>query len=81
MEKLPRHRPFRHFENSRRMLIDCELSTCPHCGERLKPRHSRHMRKSVQTLKGPVWVTGKSKKCVNRNVRTRGSTIMQVGSA
>jgi hypothetical protein len=23
------------------------------------------MRKNVQTLKGPVWVTGKSKKCVN----------------
>ena len=65
MEKLPRHRPFRHFENPRRLLIDCELSTCPHCGDELKPRHSRHMRKSVQTLKGPVWVTGKSKKCVN----------------
>ena len=65
MEKLPRHRPYRHFENQRRLLIDCELSMCPHCGAELKPRHSRHMRKNVQTLKGPVWVTGKSKKCVN----------------
>ena len=65
MEKLPRHRPYRHFENQQRLLIDCELSVCPHCGAELKPRHSRHMRKNVQTLKGPVWVTGKSKKCVN----------------
>ena len=65
MEKQPRHRPFRHFENPRRLLIDCELNVCPHCGEELKLRRSRHMRKSVQTLKGPVWVTGKSKKCVN----------------
>jgi hypothetical protein len=65
MDKLPRHRPYRHFENQQRVLIDCELSMCPHCGAELKPRHSRHMRKTVQTLKGPVWVTGKSKKCVN----------------
>ena len=65
MENLPRHRPYRHFENPQRLLIDCELGVCPHCGAELKPRRSRHMRKSVQTLKGPVWVTGKSKKCVN----------------
>lgn len=79
MEKQPRHRPYRHFENQQRLLIDCELNVCPHCGAELKPRHSRHMRKNVQTLEGPVWVTGKSKKCVNPKCSHTGENYYASG--
>lgn len=65
MEKQPRHRVHREFANARRLLVECELSNCPVCGSVLKPRRPWHMRKTVQTLKGPLYVAGKSKECVN----------------
>jgi hypothetical protein len=73
MEKAPRHRPYREFENAQRLLLDCELSACPSCGEKLKPRRPWHMRKSVQTLKGPILLAGKSKECVNPECAEYGS--------
>jgi len=65
MAKQPRHRPIRKFENAKRLILECELETCPHCGETLKPRNTWHMRKTVQTLDGPVFIGGKTKECVN----------------
>ena len=64
MEKQPRHRPRRHFADARRIIVECELERCVHCGQVLAPRRAWHMRKTVQTLQGPVFVAGKSKRCV-----------------
>ena len=65
MGKQPRHRPYRKFENTKRLILECELEQCPHCGEVLKPRNTWHMRKTVQTLEGPVFIGGKTKECQN----------------
>jgi hypothetical protein len=65
MEKQPRHRPNRKFENANRLMLECELTACPHCGEALQARRTWHMRKTIQTLEGPVFVAGKTKKCAN----------------
>jgi len=65
MAKQPRHRPVRLFPDAERKIIECELEFCVHCGERLQPRKAWHMRKSVQTMKGPLFVAGKSKECAN----------------
>ena len=65
MTKQPRHRPRRVFENAERLIVECDLSECPHCGQALKARNTWHMRKTVQTLKGPVIVGGKTRECAN----------------
>lgn len=65
MQKQPRHRPRRRFAEARRILVECELNECVHCGVALVPRKAWHARKYVQTMKGPVFVAGKSKECAN----------------
>jgi hypothetical protein len=65
MEKQPRHRPHRVFENAKHQIVDCELDSCPSCGSALKPRRPWHMSKTVQTMNGALFVAGKSKECVN----------------
>ena len=65
MEKLPRHRPHREYPDAKQIIIECDLDTCPRCDSVLKPRQPWHIRKTVQTLKGPVFVVGKSKECAN----------------
>lgn len=67
MTSQPRHRPFRRFPEAPRRIYDCDFEVCPHCGERLRPRRPWHMRKTVQTLDGPLFVAGKSKECPNPN--------------
>jgi hypothetical protein len=61
----PRHRPQRRFPEAERRIIECDLDTCVHCDQPLHPRKRWHMRKTVQTLQGPVFVAGKSKECIN----------------
>lgn len=65
MAKQPRHRPTRVFENAKRVILECDLSECPHCGQALKSRNTWHMRKTVQTMKGPLIVGGKTRECAN----------------
>jgi hypothetical protein len=65
MEKQPRHRPKRAFPDAERIIVECELEACPHCGQPLKSRKPWHMRKTVQTLNGAKFVAGKSKTCAN----------------
>jgi len=65
MQKRPRHRPHREFPHAKRILVDCDLDTCPICKNALKARLPWHMRKTIQTLNGPVFVAGKSKECLN----------------
>lgn len=65
MEGRARHRPQRRFPEAKRIIVECELERCVHCGSSLVNRNTWHMKKYVQTLQGPVFVAGKSKKCVN----------------
>ncbi len=59
----PRHRPRRSYPDAKRMIVECELKKCIHCGEQLVPSDTWHVRKTVQTMQGPLFVAGKSKKC------------------
>ena len=61
--KRPRHRPQRSYRDAERVIVECELETCVHCGRPLVPSGTWHMRKYVQTMKGPLFVAGKSKIC------------------
>lgn len=65
MDKLPACRPSRRFPEAERVMVECDLSECIHCGQPLVARKPWYMRKTVQTMEGPVFVAGKSKKCVN----------------
>lgn len=72
MTKQPRHRPHRKFKKEKRLIIECELEECPHCGEVLKPRNTWHMRKRVQTLEGPIFIGGKTKECISEKCNHPG---------
>jgi len=63
MKKRPSHRPQRSYPDAERVILECELEECVHCGGALVPSGTWHMRKYVQTMKGPLFVAGKSKKC------------------
>lgn len=63
--KLPRHRPQRHFPEAKRIIVKCELNSCIHCKGKLVSLPSWHMRKTIQTLNGAVFVAGKGKECAN----------------
>jgi hypothetical protein len=63
--KKPRHRPQRSFPDAQRIIVECELTECIHCGNNLVKRRAWHMRKTVQTMNGAVFVAGKSKECKN----------------
>src|SRR6266511_2645318 len=65
MEKQPRNRPSRRFADAKRLIIPCDRQTCLHCGQPLTPRKTWYVKKYVQTLDGPVFVAGKSNRCVN----------------
>ena len=73
MDKYPASRPARRFPQAERLLIDCDFDTCIHCGHPLVARKPWYMRKTVQTMAGPVFVAGKSKKCVNPDCTHEGS--------
>jgi Transposase, Mutator family len=65
MAKQPKHRLHRAFPEAKRVIVECDLDACPHCGSSLKPRKPWHSRKYVQTLTGPLFVAGRSKECAN----------------
>jgi len=65
MEKRPRHRPSRKYPDAQRRIFVSELNTCIHCGAELKLRPNWHMRKTVQTMKGPLFLAGRAKVCTN----------------
>ena len=72
MRKQPRHRPRRRFPNAKRVIVECELEECIHCGQPLVSGKTWHVRKTVQTMDGPLFVAGKSKKCANPDCRHCG---------
>lgn len=65
MSNQPAHRPERSYTNSERVIVECELKKCVHCGQTLESSRTWHMRKHVQTMEGPLFVAGKSKQCTN----------------
>lgn len=65
MNKQPRHRPRRIFPNAKRVIVDCELENCVDCGQPLVAGRSWHTHKTIQTLDGPLFVAGQSKRCTN----------------
>jgi hypothetical protein len=72
MKKQARHRPTRHFEEVKREIVECDLENCPHCGETLRARNTWHMKKTVQTLTGPVFIAGKTRECANPSCEHSG---------
>lgn len=72
MEKRPRHRPHREYPDAKRLVLAPEIESCPICGHALKSRRNWHTRKTIQTLKGPLFVAGRSKECLNPACRNLG---------
>ena len=79
MEKRARHRPQRSYPNAERVIIACELETCIHCNSALKMGRAWHMRKTVQTMNGPLFVAGKSKECQNQACSHEGQRYYATG--
>jgi len=65
MEKQPRHRPERRFPEAKRQIFTCDVKVCVHCGAELKSRPNWHAQKTIQTLKGPLFLAGRAKVCTN----------------
>ena len=65
MEKRPRHRIVRRYPEAKRQIFVSELNTCAHCGAELKLRPNWHVRKTIQTMQGPLFLAGRAKMCVN----------------
>ena len=65
MEKRPRHRPIRKYPDAKRQIFNCEQNVCVHCGSELKFRPNWHMRKTIQTMSGPLFLAGRAKMCTN----------------
>src|SRR5262249_19728054 len=74
MDKPPRHRPQRQFPTAPRLIIPCDRETCLHCGQPLEHRKTWYVKKYVQTLAGPLFVAGKSNRCVNPTCPHPGAT-------
>jgi hypothetical protein len=72
MEKRPRHRPHREYQGAKRVILAPEVVECPMCGQELKSRRNWHSRKTIQTLKGPLFVAGRSKECQEKTCRNYG---------
>jgi hypothetical protein len=72
MSQQPRHRPQRRYPNAPRVILESELDSCLHCRKPLQARIAWHMRKTIQTLQGPLFVAGKSRQCTNPTCRHAG---------
>ncbi|UYD25376.1 hypothetical protein HGR01_29025 [Tolypothrix sp. PCC 7712] len=57
--KKPCHRPQRSFPDAQRIIVECELDKCIHCGKNLVNHRAWNMRKTVQTMSGGVFVVSK----------------------
>lgn len=73
MEKRARHRPQRKYPEAKRQIFVSEVNNCAHCGAELKLRPNWHVRKTIQTMKGPQFLAGRAKVCVNAKCRHAGT--------
>ena len=65
MEKRVRQRPKRRYPEAKRQIFVSEVNVCAHCGTELKLRPNWHVRKTIQTLNGPLFLAGRAKICTN----------------
>jgi len=72
MSKRPAHRPQRRYPDAERVIIECELEECIHCGGKLECSGTWHVRKYVQTMGVPLFVAGKSKQCGSPDCTHKG---------
>ena len=72
MKKRPRHRPTRKYPGVKRQIYVSEVSHCVHCGSELRVRRNWHMRKTIQTMKGPLVIAGRAKECANEKCAHTG---------
>jgi hypothetical protein len=72
MEKRARHRPTRKYPGRKRQIFVSEVSNCVHCGAELEVRPNWHMRKTIQTMKGPLILAGRAKVCANEKCLHKG---------
>ena len=72
MEKRPRHRPTRKDAGAKRQIYVSAVSHCVHCGAELRVRPNWHMRKTIQTMKGPLFLAGRAKVCENEKCSHQG---------
>jgi hypothetical protein len=72
MEKKPRHRPHREYPGAQRVILDPDIAVCPFCEQKLKTLRNWHSRKTIQTLKGPLFVAGRTKVCPKPGCRATG---------
>lgn len=73
MEKRARHRPTRKYPGMKRQIYVSEVSHCVHCGTVLSMRPNWHMRKAIQTMKGPMLLAGRAKVCTNEKCSHPGT--------
>jgi hypothetical protein len=73
LEKRPRHRPVRKYPEAKRQIFVSDLNACIHCGAELKMRPNWHVRKTVQTLQGPLFLAGRAKICTNAECSHSGT--------
>jgi len=73
MEKRARHRPTRKYPGMKRQIYVSEVSHCVHCGAELRVRPNWHMRKAIQTMKGPMLLAGRAKVCTNEKCSHPGT--------
>ena len=73
MEKRARHRPTRKYPGTKRQIYVSEVSHCVHCGTELRVRPNWHMRKTIQTMKGPLVLAGRAKVCANEKCSHTGT--------
>jgi len=72
MEKRPRHRPTRKYKGTKRQIFVSEVRNCIHCGSELTVQRHWHMRKNIQTMKGPLALAGRAKECTNEKCSHTG---------
>jgi len=73
MERHPRHRPTRRYPQAKRQIYVSAMEVCIHCGTELKLRRNWHVRKTIQTLNGPLFLAGRAKECVNERCSHYGA--------
>ena len=73
MEKRPSHRPERRYPEAKRQIFVNELNACVHCGAELKLRPNWHVRKTIQTMEGPLFLAGRAKMCTNPECSHNGT--------
>jgi hypothetical protein len=80
MAKQPKHRLHHKFPGAKRVIVECDLSLCLHCGSVFRPRKSRHSREHARTLDGPALCPAEAKSEPVRLAAIRANTTTRAGS-